>query len=146
MILALDIATKTGWATTHASGVVDFKPKRGESDGMRVVRFRSWLEEMLAANAYSVIAYERPAGRHAASIIVAAKLMGVVDELAHRHGLDVAIYSASEIKRHATGKGNAGKDEVYRAAVERWGTGIADDNEADALWLLSLAELDLRLP
>jgi Holliday junction resolvasome RuvABC endonuclease subunit len=145
-ILALDIATKTGWATSHTSGVVDFKPKRGESDGMRVVRFRSWLDEMLRSGSFSVVVYERPAGRHAASIIVAAKMVGMVDLLAHEHGLDVAIYSASEIKKHATGKGNAGKDQVYQAAVEKWGTGIADDNEADALWLHDLASKDLILP
>ena len=37
-ILALDIATKTGWKTKTASGTWDLKPNRGESEGMRVVR------------------------------------------------------------------------------------------------------------
>ena len=40
-ILALDIATTTGWKTETASGTWNLKPNRGESEGMRVVRFKS---------------------------------------------------------------------------------------------------------
>jgi Holliday junction resolvasome RuvABC endonuclease subunit len=39
------------------------------------------------------------------------------------------------IKRHATGKGNAGKGEVL-AAMRQRGHAPADDNEADALAIL----------
>ena len=46
-ILSLDIATKTGWATDTTSGVWDLKPKRGESEGMRVVRFKSKVRELI---------------------------------------------------------------------------------------------------
>ena len=49
-ILALDLATKTGWATCVGSvvesGVQAFSVKRGESRGMRYYRFMRWLEEM----------------------------------------------------------------------------------------------------
>jgi Holliday junction resolvasome RuvABC endonuclease subunit len=39
------------------------------------------------------------------------------------------------IKKHATGKGNAGKEEVV-AAMRGRGHAPADDNEADALAIL----------
>jgi hypothetical protein len=42
------------------------------------------------------------------------------------------------IKKHATGKGNAGKDAVI-AAVRAWSFDPVDDNEADALALLRWA-------
>ena len=42
------------------------------------------------------------------------------------------------IKKHATGKGNAGKDEMIIAAKSR-GHDPKDDNEADALALLHWA-------
>jgi Holliday junction resolvasome RuvABC endonuclease subunit len=42
------------------------------------------------------------------------------------------------IKKHATGRGNAGKDEVI-AAMRAKGFYPADDNEADALALLQWA-------
>jgi Holliday junction resolvasome RuvABC endonuclease subunit len=46
------------------------------------------------------------------------------------------------IKKHATGKGNAGKDEMIAAAKAR-GNAPVDDNEADALALLHYA-IDLQ--
>ena len=55
------------------------------------------------------------------------------------NGIEYKGYSASEIKTHATGKGNANKAQVIEAARERLGYQGNDDNEADALWLLSLA-------
>jgi Holliday junction resolvasome RuvABC endonuclease subunit len=42
------------------------------------------------------------------------------------------------IKKHATGKGNAGKDEMI-ASVQARGHQPADDNEADAIALAYLA-------
>ena len=42
------------------------------------------------------------------------------------------------IKKHATGKGNAGKGEVI-AAMRLLGHPVTDDNEADALALLHWA-------
>ena len=42
------------------------------------------------------------------------------------------------IKKHATGRGNAGKDEVI-AAMRAKGHPVTDDNEADALALLHWA-------
>jgi hypothetical protein len=47
-VLALDLATKSGWATNvgRQSGVQTFDVKRGESPGMRFLRCRAWLGEM----------------------------------------------------------------------------------------------------
>ena len=49
------------------------------------------------------------------------------------------------IKKHATGKGNAGKDDVI-ASVRARGHAPGDDNEADALALLhwAIAQHDLE--
>lgn len=48
-------------------------------------------------------------------------------------------YSPAEIKKHATGKGNAGKPMMLAAAVRKWPDWSGDDNEADARWLVDLA-------
>jgi len=47
VILALDIATKTGFACDVDSGVIDLTPKRGESSGMKTIRFDSRLRELI---------------------------------------------------------------------------------------------------
>ncbi len=141
-ILALDIATKTGWKTETASGVWDLKPNRGESEGMRVVRFKSKVKELIDMEGITLIAYERPAGMHKASIMVASELVGVLKALCVEKKIQLACYSASEIKKFATGKGNAGKPEMVKAAQDL-GFSPKDDNEADAIHLYNLAFKDL---
>ena len=66
-ILALDLATKTGWALRDrtgaiASGVQEFSLKRGESKGMRFLRFRKWLRDMLALGEMGISFSEKTPG------------------------------------------------------------------------------------
>ena len=55
-----------------------------------------------------------------------------------RHQIPYQGVPVGTIKRHATGKGNAGKAEVI-AAMKALGHPVTDDNEADALALLHWA-------
>jgi len=143
-ILALDIATKTGWKTGTASGVWDLKPNRGESEGMRVVRFKAKVKEMIELEGIDIIAYERPAGMHKGSIMVASEMVGVLKDLCIEKGVQLACYSANEIKKFATGKGNA-KKEAMISAAKSLGFDPQDDNEADAIHLYLLCKSDLKL-
>ncbi|UQS95197.1 RuvC-like resolvase [Pseudanabaena phage Pam4] len=62
-------------------------------------------------------------------------------------GLQVVEVPPSTVKTYATGKGNAGKDEVLAAVVRRYPTvEVRDNNEADALVLAALGARFLRLP
>lgn len=141
-ILALDIATKTGWRTQTSSGVWDLKPNRGESAGMRVVRFKSKVKELIELEGIDIVAYERPAGMHKASIMVASEMVGVLMALCIEMRVQYASYSASEIKKFATGKGNANKEAMIKAAQEL-GFAPIDDNHADAIHIYNLAYQDL---
>jgi Holliday junction resolvasome RuvABC endonuclease subunit len=141
-ILALDIATKTGWKTKTTSGTWDLKPNRRESEGMRVVRFKSKVKELVGIEGITLIAYERPAGMHKASIMVASEMVGVLKDLCIEMNINLACYSAQQIKKFATGKGNAGKPEMIEAA-KKLGYSPADDNEADAIHLYHLAQKDV---
>lgn len=144
VVLALDVATTTGWKTPTASGTWNLKPNRGESESMRVVRFKSKVREMIAMEGVTLISYERPAGMHKSSIMVASEMVGVLKDLTVELGIDLACYSASEIKKFATGKGNAKKDAMIEAAKEKYGyTGDSDD-EADAIHLYHLTLKDLK--
>jgi Holliday junction resolvasome RuvABC endonuclease subunit len=147
-ILALDLATVTGWAINEPKtyGTWDLKIKKDESDGMRVIRFKRKLAEVLEACTPELVAFERPAGRNARGVITASELMGVVKTECIERGVQYRAYSASEIKLLATGKGNSGKPLVVAAAKEKLGYAGDDDNEADALWLLELAKRDYHLP
>lgn len=142
-ILALDIATKTGWKTRTASGVWDLKVNRGESESMRVVRFRAKVKELIELEKIDLVAYERAAGRYKSSIIVESEMIGVLKLLCNELNIDMACYSATEIKKFATGKGNANKEAMIEAAKEL-GYNPKDDNEADAIHIYRLCEKDIN--
>ena len=141
-LLALDVATHTGWKTKSASGVWSLKPNRGESEGMRVVRFKAKVREMIEMEQINLIAYERPAGLHKSSIMVASEMIGVLKDLCIERNVDLCCYSASEIKKFATGKGNANKDAMVVAA-KHLGFEPQDDNETDAIHLYNLVSDEL---
>ena len=143
-ILALDIATVCGFRTETASGVWNFnKQKRGDSYGMRLIRFKSSIKEILDLEEIDVVVYERPAGMFKSSIIVASEMIGVLIALCEERQIQYTAYSATEIKKFATGKGNAKKEDMIKAAIAL-GFNPADDNEADAIHLYNLAKKDLE--
>ncbi len=143
--MALDIANKTGFKCEHASGTWDFTPRRGETGGMSVVRFRAKVEEVVRSFGIRVIAVEMPSGMHKASLISMAKKHGVLEEFCQKSGIEIAVYTSGEIKKFATGKGNSNKAAMGAACLERWGLAAVDDNEADAVHLYYLASRDLGI-
>ena len=142
-ILALDVATNTGWSVGEAHGTWDLRSKRDESVGMRLIRFRSKLEEVFKLCEINLVVFERVAGHHQNAVIVAAELVGVVKTFCEDNKIEYRAYSAGEIKRHATGKGNSNKAAMIAAAKEKLNYQGEDDNEVDAMWLHALATHDL---
>ena len=141
-ILALDIATTTGWKTETSSGVWKLKQKKDDSTGMKLVRLKSYLKELITLEKIDIVVYERPAGMFKSAIITESELIGVVLLLCEELSLQCTAYSATEIKKFATGKGNAKKQDMIDAAVAL-GYNPEDDNEADAIHLYNLAKKDL---
>jgi Holliday junction resolvasome RuvABC endonuclease subunit len=138
-VLALDIASTTGWCLDKGIyGTWDFKTRRDESMGMKLIRFRAKLKEVNELESIDIMIYERPAGRHASSVIHQAKLIAIMEEFCEEHDIDYRSYSATEIKKFATGKGNAGKPAMIQAAKDKYGYTGNDDNEADAIHLREL--------
>ena len=142
-VLALDLATKTGWAhSCGVSGVWDFSVRRDESSGMRLIRLVSKLNMILEEVGVDLVLFE--AARHAGpgmqgALVVHAEIQGTVKLWCEQNNIQFRGYSPSEIKKHATGKGNANKEKMVEAARVKWpDVELIDDNQADALWLLDL--------
>lgn len=143
-ILALDTATKTGWATDGISGVQDFTPKRGESPGMRFLRFRAWLRELhKAMGRIDVIVYEQAHFRGGHATEVAVGFVTEVKTFAADIGAELMPVHSGSLKKFATGKGTASKHDMIRAAEKDLSAKPKDDNEADALWLYQYAVNEL---
>jgi len=145
-ILALDIATHCGWCISKdLYGCWDLSPKRDESAGMRVIRFKAKLKTILEAENISLVVFERPGGIHKGAIIVQAELQGVLKLLCEENNIAYKAYSATEIKKFATGKGNASKAVMIEFAKIKYEYPGTNDNEADAIHLLHLAKDDLKI-
>jgi Holliday junction resolvasome RuvABC endonuclease subunit len=145
IVLALDLGTITGWALRTldgqiAHGFVSFRPQRFEGGGMRYLRFKRWLTELKSmANDIHAVYFEevrRHAGVDAAHVY--GGLMATLTTWCEHHNIPYQGVPVGTIKKHATGKGNASKDEVI-AAMRTIGHPVTDDNEADALALLHWA-------
>ena len=159
-ILALDLGSKSGWAYLKdgqlESGVQTFDVKRGESPGMRYLRFNEWMDEVLRHRIYepskivhvllpkpTLVVYEQTHQRGGAATEVAAGFATRVQEFCARFPtlLEHAAVHSRTLKKWATGKGNCGKPEMIAAARKRYpGIEIIDDNHADALLLLAWAQ------
>lgn len=138
-ILALDMATRTGWAV-HDEGrlVRSGMVKLPDRPGARVRGFEDWLRDQL--DGVDVVAYESPAlvrGR-AAAHRVGCHLEAVV--YATCGGQILYSTPAPQWKKLAGLKGNARKGEVLEWARRRWGLpDLVSHDEADALGVLQAA-------
>lgn len=143
-ILAIDPAEKTGWAVSlDLYGLEDFKLKRDQSFGYKLVKFKQFVTTLIKTEGIEMVVYERPSGRMPAAIMSHSKFVGVIEEYCEANGIPYKGYSANEIKKHATGNGNANKQKMIQAAIRLYRKPIKDDNIADALHLLHLAKKDL---
>lgn len=141
-ILALDVATKTGWCHAEESGTWDLSPKRDESKGMRLVKFKAKVYDVINGEGIDLVVFERTAGAHKNALIVQAELHGVLKELCETLEVDYRAYSAGEIKKFATGKGNATKQQMIQACIDNYNYTPITDDEADAIHLYKLAKKD----
>ena len=144
-LLALDLGTQTGWALQSRDGSIisgseSFKPGRFEGGGMRFLRFKRWLTEIKqSADGLDAVYFEevrRHAGVDAAHAY--GGFMGQLTAWCEHHQIPYQGVPVGTIKKHATGKGNASKEDMI-AAARAHGFHPADDNEADALALLAWA-------
>ena len=141
-LLALDLGTTTGWALRSGDGSINsgaesFRPQRFEGGGMRYLRFKRRLTELKAhADGIHALYFEevrRHAGVDAAHAY--GGFLATLAEWCEHHQIPYQGVPVGTIKKHATGKGNAGKEGMI-AAMRAKGFRPADDNEADALAIL----------
>ena len=144
IVLALDLASETGWARRdHAgrieTGTATFLVERGESAGMRYVRFNKWLDEMLFP-APMFVTYEKGIHRGGAATEIAYGLSTRVIEACTRLAIDYAPVNVAVLKKWTSGRGNADKRQMLLAVNRRWrAQPLTNHNEADALALLMYA-------
>jgi crossover junction endodeoxyribonuclease RuvC len=147
-ILAIDPATKLGWAVSNDMfGTFDFETRRDESTGMKWLRWKAKLNELLDLNNVKIVGFERPSGKNANGLISHSKFVAIIETVCEERGIEYVGFSAGTVKKFATGNGNAGKPLMIAAAKQKLGypEHLNDDNECDALWILNLLKSDLSI-
>jgi hypothetical protein len=111
---------------------------------MKWLRFKAWLLEVLnLVGKTDVIVYEQAHHRGGAATHSAHGFIATLEAVAAEEWIEVTNYHTATIKKHATQNGRAPKEKMIEAARKRW-SNVIDDNHADALWLLSLAQSELE--
>ena len=143
-ILAIDPATQTGWCVMDGdqieSGVWNLSERVDKSPYLRPIRLRTKLSEMHRHKNIDFLVYEYSCNLRGHAIRVIGQLHTVISIWAIDNQVAFRGYAPKEIKLHATGKGSCNKDDMVRAAQERWPrTEPWTSDEADARWLADLA-------
>lgn len=146
-ILTLDLGTTTGWALYDlmdgtmrpASGSVCVKGSRFDGGGVRYLNFRNWLTDIKNTCEDKEIChvYYEAVRRHIGVDAAHAYggYMATLQAWCEHHKIPYEGVPVATIKKHATGKGNASKDDMI-AAMKDKGHNPKDDNESDALAIM----------
>ncbi|WP_288379816.1 hypothetical protein [uncultured Massilia sp.] len=147
IIIAIDIGTQCGWARssragTVASGSENFAPRRMEPAGQRWLNFRAFLNEQRAqaGNDIGAVYYE-DVKQHAGTLAahVYGGFLACLEMWCASNNVPLRPVGVGQVKKHWTGKGNADKAAMCETARAK-GFRPKDNNEADALAILSLAQ------
>jgi len=144
IVVAFDPGTKLGWAMrgdspdSLRSGVVNCAPGRHDSPGVRFVKVKGAVESLLTHA--ELVVYEdvrRHAAPYAAQIY--GGIVAIIQTCCEERGIPFMGAPVGQVKKAATGKGNAKKADMIAAVQERHGLAVEDDNEADAILILDWA-------
>lgn len=145
LVIGIDPGTKCGWCVMRADGRIDsgtwnLKGGRFEGGGMRFVRLRRYMQDLLTLFRPDLVAFEEVlAHKGVDAAHIYGGVIAVITEECESRGVPYQGIPVATAKKFATGKGNANKEAMMAAARERWPGWVGDDNEADARWIAACA-------
>lgn len=149
MTIAFDLSlTCTGWCTGRELGEIGtLIPPKGVDRGIRRLQ---WIRDQVLglvakSDAQLVVLEGYSFASRGRAIISLGELGGVVRCALTDAGFPFVDVAPSCRALFATGKGNASKEQVLAEAIRRLGYRGHSNDEADALWLWTLAEARLAL-
>jgi Holliday junction resolvasome RuvABC endonuclease subunit len=146
-VLAIDPGVNLGWAIFTAAGefscgTLYLGEKRGSTNGIRFLAFRTWLESVHDKEHLERIAYEQTLTRHrsGAQAALANGLVAIMEAFASQRGVELVTINNATLKKWATGSGRAEKADMLLAAQRRWGKRCLPKDQhdtVDAVWILN---------
>lgn len=147
LVIGLDLSlsnTGVGVVGGHLYETLSVKP--GKRTGHERL---AWIGEQLLATygTADLVVVEGPAfGAKGDAYHQLAGLWWLIAHQVWGAGKPIAVVSPSALKKYATGKGTAGKDEVLLATARRFDDFAGGNDEADALWLAAMGADHLGVP
>ena len=120
-ILSLDLGTRIGFALhvdgqLSDSGWYDTARKGG---GMKMLRFKQFLVDLLKTGRPTAVFYERIPFQRGAGREVILRQCGIMEVMLEEQDTPYAEVHPATLKKFATGRGNASKDEMREALMVR---------------------------
>lgn len=155
IILGIDPGSACGWALVRmpgyhvlGRGVWTLKQSRYEGAGMKFLRLRAILVDVLAIEEVNLVAIEevrRHKGVDAAHIY--GGILAAIQVVCEERDVDYAAVPVGTWKKIATGKGNASKELVMVATRAHWPDALVEweQDAADAAWVAVAAGIEIGL-
>ena len=142
-VLALDISTKCGYFTIGLSGQKCFKDDRTQT---RLQKYADWLFKLISDNGIKLVCIEDYVLRYKQSTAILLELHGITKLICADMDIPVITYPVATIKKFATNRGDATKEEMIKAISKRFHIDCKTDDEADAaaIYYLFLSKYDIR--
>lgn len=154
-LIGFDLGSSTGYAwtddgkiTAEHSGVQNFTLRHYEGGGLRILRAEKFFAELICVDDDVRVYFEavvwrtqkhgQSKGDLGAGPVIYGELSGALMRVCEVAGVPFEGFSVGEIKKHSTGKGNSNKEIMTAEAQKQFGLATSDDNQADALHVLSL--------
>ncbi|WP_234168262.1 crossover junction endodeoxyribonuclease RuvC [Bacteroides thetaiotaomicron] len=136
-VLALDIATHTGYFSVHEAGTWNFTESRRRNGNRMHGAFRTVLVSFIRAHGIRrVVTEDVSVNRYFYDMRRLSELRGILIEVCDSLGLpEPEFVNPAALKKWATGNGHATKAQMVAACKERYGIIPVDDNAADACHL-----------
>lgn len=136
-ILALDIATHTGFCSSTKSGTWDFTESRSRNNNKEHKDFRDTLMAFIIDHDIrKIVAEDVNVKTHFNSMRKLSEFRGILLEVCDELDLPAPEFvPVPTLKKYATGKGNASKEDMIETCQRRYNITPTDDNEADACHL-----------
>lgn len=139
--IGIDLSTKTGFVALNRSGeVISAKEITSEydKDPKRMIALTDQIVNELSRNDVICIEGFSYASR-GRGMDFQFGLGHYVRNTLYKNGVDYTIVAPSQVKKFATGKGNASKDNMILPIYKNWGFENDSDNVRDAYVLAQIA-------
>lgn len=147
-ILALDIATTTGWACGKGINLSYGHLTVGPCDNLsdKFFRFHNLMEKFIDIKKPEVIAIEQPFIRGYASTYWLCGTCAIAEMLAASRRISVIKFSPTTIKKFVTGSGRASKEDMMKAITKKgFKPEVHDEADAIGLHLYTQSQLTFKL-